>query len=175
MTKRRTVLALLAGLLIAACTSAPAPASTSNSAASASPIVYLVRHAEKMKGDDPSLTEQGRLRAEALADTLEDEDIQLIFSTNYARTLETAAPLAARRGLEIILYDPGDLPGFADTLRQVTVPTLVVGHSNTTPDLVTLLGGDGGKPIIEATEYDRLYAVRLGGAGPVSTLDRYGE
>ena len=34
---------------------------------------------------------------------------------------------------------------------------LVVGHSNTTPPLVELFGGDAGPPIDEASEYDRLY------------------
>jgi len=38
---------------------------------------------------------------------------------------------------------------------------LVVGHSNTTPQLTELLGGDGGEPIVEATEYDRLYVVKM--------------
>jgi hypothetical protein len=51
----------------------------------------------------------------------------------------------------------------------------VVGHSDTTPELVGLLGGDPGAPIDEPTEYDRLYVVTLGPDGTVTTvLLRYG-
>jgi len=53
---------------------------------------------------------------------------------------------------------------------------LVVGHSNTTPQLVELLGGDGGTPIVEATEYDRLYVVTTQSGDAVkSYLTRYGK
>ena len=53
---------------------------------------------------------------------------------------------------------------------------LVVGHSNTTPELVTLLGGSPGTPIEEADEYDRLYLVEVSPHGDVgSTLLRYGS
>ena len=52
---------------------------------------------------------------------------------------------------------------------------LVAGHSNTTPKLVELLGGNPGPPIDEKTEYDRLYVVVLGADGAVTTtLLRYG-
>ena len=52
----------------------------------------------------------------------------------------------------------------------------VSGHSNTTPALVKLLGGEPGVPIEEKTEYDRLYMVVLkNGQAVHSGLLRYGE
>jgi hypothetical protein len=52
----------------------------------------------------------------------------------------------------------------------------VVGHSNTTPQLVGLLGGEAGKPIDDSREFDRLYIVVLGRTGEVTTMQlRYGE
>ena len=52
----------------------------------------------------------------------------------------------------------------------------VVGHSNTTPALTELLGGDPGGPIEEKNEYDRLYIVSMSAEGRVSsTLLRFGE
>jgi len=52
---------------------------------------------------------------------------------------------------------------------------LVVGHSNTTPPLTELLGGEGGEPIVEATEYDRLYRVDITKDGSASSkLMRFG-
>nr|AID57594.1 putative phosphohistidine phosphatase [uncultured bacterium] len=139
--------------------------------------IFLVRHAEKTtEKNDPGLTEAGKARAEALADRLEDEGITRIYSSDYIRTRDTAAPLAERLGLEIEIYDPRDLPGTAETLKATSGRLLVVGHSNTTPQLTELLGGDGGTPIVEETEYDRLYVVTSGDDEPVkSYLTRYGD
>jgi len=52
---------------------------------------------------------------------------------------------------------------------------LVVGHSNTTPPLSALLGGPEGEPIVEATEYDRLYVVERTGVVVGGIIERYGD
>ena len=137
--------------------------------------VYLVRHAEKETGDDPALTAAGQERAAALAQTLGDSTIQAIHSTNYQRTRQTAAPLAKSLGLIVELYDPRDLPAMAQKLQAAGGCHVVVGHSNTTPQLVQLLGGEPGPEIVEATEYNRLYVVTRSASGKVqSQLLRYG-
>ncbi len=144
-------------------------------------VVYLVRHAEAVSPElrqdpkNPHLSEAGRRRAEQLAYVLGDAGITQILSTDFHRTRETARPLAEKRGLDVKAYDPYDLPGFAEALRGMRGRFLVTGHSNTTPKLVELLGGDPGPPIDEKTEYDRLYVVVLGPDGMVTTtLLRYG-
>ncbi len=136
--------------------------------------VYLVRHAEKTTvNPDPGLTLAGEQRAQQLADRLETAGVTAIWTTDYARTRATAAPLAERLGVEVRLYSPGDLPGFAEYLQTHPEETaLVVGHSNTTPQLVELLGGDPGAPINEAGEYDRLYIVST--RERTSVLERFG-
>ena len=125
--------------------------------------IYLVRHAEKVTdgSPDPDLTDTGRQRAENLATILESAGVKRIFSTDYHRTRSTAAPLAELLALPIELYDPDDLEGLATRLLGVDDSALVVGHSDTTPELVDLLGGEGGPPIDEVTEYDRLYLVEI--------------
>ena len=123
--------------------------------------VYLVRHAEKQLGPDPDLTAEGQARAELLVSVLADAQIDVIYSTDYRRTRATAQPIARQRNLPILFYDASDLAGFAAKLKADGRSVLVVGHSNTTPDLVNALGGDGGAPIVEANEYDRLYKLRL--------------
>jgi len=139
--------------------------------------IFLVRHAEKTADkDDPALTNAGQQRAERLADMLKDTKITQIHSSDYTRTRDTAAPLAAKLGLDVQIYDPRDLPAMAERLKQSGGRHLVVGHSNTTPQLTELIGGEGGAPIIEATEYDRLYYVTIGKDGDVTTaLLRFGE
>ena len=77
-----------------------------------STIVYLARHAEKITGEnagrDPVLTTEGEARAKALADILSKENITKIYSSNYIRTRETAAPTSEMSGVEIEIYDPRD-------------------------------------------------------------------
>lgn len=124
--------------------------------------IYLVRHAEKVKdgSKDPALTGVGRLRAQNLADMLRSAGIERIYSSDYRRTRDTAAPLAGTQGLKSRIYDPKALEPLAAELVKLENNVLVVGHSNTTPELAELMGGDGGEPIVEEWEYDRLYLVQ---------------
>jgi len=80
--------------------------------------LYLVRHAEKQKISNPPLTEVGKARAETIAVFLKDRGIQKIYSTNYIRTLETAAPSAKAFGKEVELYDPRALADVAKDLKE---------------------------------------------------------
>jgi probable phosphoglycerate mutase len=138
--------------------------------------VFLVRHGEKVDHSrDPELSSAGYVRAATLAQLLRSVELDHIHSTDYIRTRKTAEPSAATTGLEIELYDPSDLKGFVAELKHSGGRHLVVGHSNTTPALVELLGGESGPEINEATEYDRLYMVTIGSNGEVSSvLLRYG-
>ena len=102
--------------------------------------------------------------------------LDAVYSTDTHRTRQTAAPVAEQRSLEIELYDKDDLELLAMKIRRAPGRYLVVGHSNTTPDLVTRLGGDPGGAIDEASEFDRLYVLMLHPDGRVVTLLlRYGD
>ncbi|WP_226642366.1 SixA phosphatase family protein [Microbulbifer variabilis] len=144
-----------------------------------SQVIYLVRHGEKQQGPDagrdPQLAEAGKARAEQLARILEGVEIDAVFSTDFIRTKETARPLAEQRGLPIQSYDYRKLKEFATELEQAGDRILVVGHSNTTPEIVALLGGEQGTPIRESDEYDRLYIVIRDRSQVTTLLQRYGE
>jgi broad specificity phosphatase PhoE len=139
--------------------------------------VFLARHAEKVDSSrDAALAAAGLARAELLASVLRDAGIEAVHSTNFARTRDTAGPIAAHLGLEVALYDAADLAGFVAELRAEGGRHLVVGHSNTTPEAVRLLGGEPGAPIEEADEYDRLYLVTIDPEGLTRTvLLRFGR
>ena len=161
---------LVVALAMAVMTAAPATAQDATT-------IFLVRHAEKIDDSrDPELSEAGHARAAALATALRHSGIEHVHSTDYIRTRDTAAPVAERLGLSVELYDPRALPAFAEQLRAAGGRHLVVGHSNTTPGMVSLLGGEAGSEIVEATEYDRLYIVTVMPGGKASTvLLRYGS
>ncbi len=140
-------------------------------------VVFAVRHAEKLDASrDPALSPQGAARAGQLADVLRDAQVRHIHSSDYQRTRDTAAPLAAQRELDVRLYNPRDLPALVVELRRVGGRHLVVGHSNTTPKLVELLGGEAGAVIDEESEFDRLYVVTVDAKSKATTLlMRYGK
>lgn len=140
-------------------------------------VVFLVRHAEKVDASrDPDLSAAGLERAQALRALLRDAGIEHVHSSDFLRTRKTAAPIAEELGLAVELYDPRDLPALVQRLRETGGRHLVVGHSNTTPGAVELLGGEAGPEIDEESEYDRLYVVTAGPDGTASTvLLRFGE
>lgn len=167
----------LIALLAAAVLALVAPAD-----GGAQTVVYLVRHAEPTMAAmgagasrDPELNLAGQTRALALRHVLEQAGITEILSTDFHRTRQTVTPLADALGLTVKTYDPRNLPGLADRLKHTPGRFVVAGHSNTTPELVGLLGGDPGEPINESYEFDRLYQVVIGADGTVvSTILRYG-
>lgn len=124
--------------------------------------VYLVRHAEKktIEGEhNPELTEIGHFRALNIAKQLSEVGITEIYSTNYHRTLQTAKPLADFLNLKIKEYDPRKLVEFSEQIKSKMGTILIVGHSNTTPELTSLISGKIVAPIEEEHEYDNLYQV----------------
>ncbi len=168
---------LLSGLLLMAIPAVYAGEAGDNGAPTGhATVVYLVRHAEKASGGkDPELTEAGRARALTLARTLGDAGIGAIHSTDFKRTRQTAAPLAERLGIAVRIYDWDELQALSAAMRAAGGRHLVVGHSDTTPELVGLLGGEPGPAIDEPSEYDRLYIVTIGPDGAVaSVMLRYG-
>ena len=154
-TRRWLHAALLAGVI----------ASTAFSAMAESPItVFLVRHAEKeTSGADPSLTEAGRARAELLTGLLADAGITTIFTSQYNRTRETAAPLAKRLGLSVTVVPAKDLDALLTKVRALPpgARALIVGHSDTVPALAHRLTGAKVAELTDA-DYDRLYIATFG-------------
>lgn len=118
--------------------------------------LYLVRHFEKQsESPDPGLTTQGNLRAQKLASFFASIELQRIYSTRYQRTELTAAPVAAIKSIPVNHYDPDRLSEFAEQLKQQASDSLIVGHSNTTVELLHLLGGQA-SPMSE-NDYGMLY------------------
>ena len=136
--------------------------------------VVLVRHAEKALStiDDPPLSPEGEQRSERLAQMFGEREgagrLDAIYVTNTRRTQQTAAPLAARLHLVPTVLPGADIAGSAARIlsehRGGTV--LVLGHSNTLPQLVRELSGIQIEPIPE-NDFGEIYVLsvpRFGGA-----------
>ncbi len=98
---------------------------------------FLIRHAEKDRSDaankNPELTEEGKKRAVRWSALLADYGIEMVYSTEYNRTMQTAQPTAKQLALEIKPYHPFKID-FEQFLKETQGKSvLVVGHSNTIP------------------------------------------
>jgi broad specificity phosphatase PhoE len=114
---------------------------TAPQAALAADPVFVMRHLQKAEGADPPLSARGVANARAVADLLAKSGIKAIFATPTRRAMETAQPLAARLGLTVRPYDASKPEALVAAAGKVDGAVLVVGHSNTVPDLVARFGG----------------------------------
>lgn len=151
-------LALLAALAAFAGVSAKVPPPPSSAESAAPKKVFVIRHLQKGGGEDPPLTAEGAANAERLSAMLADEGIVAIFATPTRRAMETAAPLAKRLGISIRSYDPDDPDALVRAASAASGPVLVVGHSNTVPDLVARFGGMRPAPISDG-DYGTVFVV----------------
>jgi broad specificity phosphatase PhoE len=133
------------------------------SIASAQPVVVIVRHAEKAAngGNDPDLSSAGRARADVLARILKDSGITAIFTSEFKRTQETAAPTATSAHVAPTVVAAKDTAALVAKLHQLNGNALVVGHSDTIPNLIKALGINTPIDIPDA-DYSELFIVTLG-------------
>ena len=141
--------------------------------------VIVVRHAERATDDptDPGLSAAGRARAEALRDAVSGAGVTAVYATQFRRTRDTGAPIAAERGIDVTVrpIDSSNAATHAVGLAREIIAThagstvLVIGHSNTVPELVAALGGGEVRPLPES-EYDRMYVLVLERSGAVRRI-----
>jgi broad specificity phosphatase PhoE len=123
--------------------------------------IFLVRHAEQSaETDDPELTEAGKKRAQALASVLKDAGINVIYTTERRRAIQTAEP--AEKLLNIVSQRLAlrDLDGLVARLRNqhTNDRILVVSHHLALPRLLKALGHPA-EVTIQLHEYDNLFVL----------------
>ena len=134
-----------------------------------STTVIVIRHAEKELGSaaDPPLTAAGEGRAQLLArmfgDAAAPGHIDAVYVSPALRNRLTAAPLAARLGLTPVVAPADDPRGLVHrVLREHGGGrVLIVGHSDTVPEIVAALSGTKNIPEIAAQEYGTMYIVTV--------------
>lgn len=177
MRRRRPFLApiwllALAGIVLAAAAFAYWQSATTTT-------IVLIRHAEKQVGaiPDAPLAPPGETRAARLVhmfgDSADFGRVQKIYVTDTRRTQQTAAGVAQQLGLTPeIVAGKGDTRSFARRLLKENRGgrALVVGHSNTVPELVAALSGQSDVPAMSDEEFDTLYVVTVPSIGRSSVL-----
>ena len=128
---------------------------------------YLIRHAEKEakdpKDQNPGLNIDGMIRSNTWADYFGPIRIDEIYHTKYIRTKQTISLTAQRKAIAPIRYEPKTIYSeeFLDKTNGKTV--LIVGHSNTIPQLVNKLIGEEKFNDLEDNDYSTLFKVTING------------
>ena len=132
-------------------------------AAAQEKLILLVRHGEKVdESQDPDLSPQGKERAQRLVKAIGKYRPGGFYSTDYKRTRDTIAPLAARREKKIETYDPRKPQDLIDTIMKSRTKRFVVsGHSNTIPGLANLITRKNVFKNLDDAEYSVIWLVRL--------------
>lgn len=122
--------------------------------------VLLLRHADRQAAVD-ALTAAGTARAEVLAHVMEKSGVSAIYTSEAARTQQTAAPTASLLGITPVAVAASDVAGLVSTIRtnHSGQKVLVVGHSDTVPQIIAEFGGPA--VTIGSNEYDNLYVLSL--------------
>ena len=157
-----STLPILLPILLAGCATPTSPATL--------PATFVVvRHAEKVDDGsrDPPLAVAGNARAQRLAAALRDAAVVAVYATPYQRTRQTAAAIAGDRGLAVVTYPANQsATELAAQLRRRhdSGTVLVVGHSNTAPEIAAALCRCMATRLGE-NDYNRMYRIRIGTDG----------
>ena len=124
--------------------------------------IILVRHADRA-GSADSLNTLGNVRALELDRVLHEAGITAIYASNYNRTQDTADDLASSLGISLEIYNASEIPALVTDINanHKGEVILVVGHSNTVPETIGLLGISPQPLDIDHDEYDHMYHVTL--------------
>jgi 2,3-bisphosphoglycerate-dependent phosphoglycerate mutase len=139
-------------------------------------VIFLVRHAEQSaETDDPELTEAGKKRAKTLASALKDVGINVIYTSERRRAIQTAEPTEKLLNIASKRLALRDLDGLVDRLRNQHTQdrVLVISHHLALPRLLKALGHPA-EVTIALHEYDNLFVlVPKSEGGPMVLRLRY--
>jgi broad specificity phosphatase PhoE len=123
--------------------------------------VILLRHAEReSSATDSLLSEQGRRRAEGLVKVLKDANVKAILTSEVQRAKDTATPLATALKITPKVVQAQDYAEFRKLIMaEKSGSVLVIGHSNTLPEIIKALGGPA--VTIDETEFDKMFILSL--------------
>ena len=129
------------------------------------PSYYVMRHLNTQPGvRDAELTAEGQRNAQMLPAWFQNDAPAVIYVSNTRRAQQTAAPLAAALRITPKIYDPANTPALVQMVKAETGTVLIVGHSNTVPDIVQQLGGTRPGPIGETQFGDIWHVAGLNGS-----------
>jgi phosphohistidine phosphatase SixA len=132
--------------------------------------------------EDPPLTEAGVARSQKLAALLASAGVKAIYTSQFLRTKQTGEPLAKQLGITVTPItiqsrqsNPREVS--EQSIRQIVDKimerpgdtSLIIGHSNSVPDVIRMLGGDT-VPAIDEKKFDDLFIVTVYAKGKAKVV-----
>ena len=142
--------------------------------------IYIVRHAEKLGGDDPLLTDEGNKRVGDLMRVLKNKKISRIYVTEFKRTQNTGDSLRIQLGIDTVQINAdtscASLFAAITQHKDWNKSILIITHSNIIQKVIYKLGiTDFSQENIPAAEFDNLYTVSIKKNKPVLQHIKYGK
>jgi len=161
-------------------TAAPAPSrgqddTRPDTRAAAVTTLFIIRHADRA-GTADALSPAGDTRARELVHVFGKSSLGGIYTSNTVRARATAAQLATALGITPVERSPTDSAGLVQDVlaHHRGKAVLIVGHSNTVPEIIEAAGGPSTVTIAE-NEFDDLFVVQVTGSGPATLVNlQYG-
>ncbi len=151
--------------------------------------VFLIRHADRADEprQDPPLNDKGVSRSNELARLLGNSGVKAIYTSQFLRTKQTAEPLAGLLNLTVtpmtlksnptnprLISEQSTTEMTNKILERPGETSLVIGHSNSIPEVIKMLGGDM-VPVIDEKKFDDLFVVTIYARGKAKVLHmKYG-
>lgn len=132
---------------------------------------YFIRHAEKdvTTKDDPQLTLAGLERASFWGNYFKDKSLDEFYATKYMRNFQTIIPIVHpyKKSPETFSLEGDSL--FTKAFWEATYGknTVVVGHSNTTPEVCNEILRKEKYPALDEKIYGNLYHIQIAADGKI--------
>ena len=133
--------------------------------------IYIIRHTEKADetAENPELSAAGIERAKYWKEVFQHIEFDQVFTTDFVRNIQTAEIISTDNSIKPELYYPMsfDVLKFINLIRGEKV--LIIGHSNTIPDMVNRLIDETRYPPMSHENYNILYIVNINKNGDTSS------
>lgn len=133
--------------------------------------IYILRHTEKSdtENEDPQLSEAGINRANYWKKVLQYVNIDRIYTTNYIRNKQTANILKGDKNITPEIYYPMSFE-VLDFIKNIQgQKVLIIGHSNTIPDMINRIIGESTYPPMSHKNYNLMHLVTISTSGETSS------
>lgn len=122
--------------------------------------LLILRHADRVANQD-LLSDAGQTRAEELIHVMQKAGISGVYHSEAVRARQTAQPTADSLGVPRVQIPASDFDALFEHIeenhpRGTTV--MIVGHSNTVPQIIARAGGPT-IPDITDNEFDNLFVL----------------
>lgn len=133
--------------------------------------IYIIRHTEKTSDtqENPELSTTGIERALYWKKVLQHIQFDQVFTTDFKRNIQTAELISTDSSVKPELYFPMsfDVLKFINLIKGQKV--LIIGHSNTIPDMVNRLIDETKYPPMSHENYNTLYLININKNGDTSS------